>query len=215
MSLQAILDSINASGISRVREIEARCQQQVDEILNQARIEAQRLEANSSASIAAPAYRERARILHQAHLEALQTVGESRQVLLDTALGQVKSYLAGLRDNPAYPQILHKLTEEALLELQGSLDNLSDTLLEVDLRDQSILVTILQSLDLDLPVDYDQDLWGGLIARSKDNQIKVINSLESRLERAEPFLRRYLSALFETRHHGDELESPHETIKLV
>jgi len=47
------------------------------------------------------------------------------------------------------------------------------------------------------------DCWGGLVAKSEDGRIVVINTLEERLERATPFLRRYLAAFFE----NEQLES--------
>jgi vacuolar-type H+-ATPase subunit E/Vma4 len=59
------------------------------------------------------------------------------------------------------------------------------------------LKNILDDLKLDLPVSYELNCWGGLIAKSGDGRVVVINTFESRLERATAFLRRYLAALFE------------------
>jgi vacuolar-type H+-ATPase subunit E/Vma4 len=46
-------------------------------------------------------------------------------------------------------------------------------------------------------VSYELECNGGLIAGSIDGQIVVINTVETRLERAIPSLRRNLAALFE------------------
>jgi vacuolar-type H+-ATPase subunit E/Vma4 len=50
---------------------------------------------------------------------------------------------------------------------------------------------------LELPVSCELNCWGGLTAKSEDGRVVVINTLESRLERATAFLRRHLAALFE------------------
>jgi vacuolar-type H+-ATPase subunit E/Vma4 len=47
------------------------------------------------------------------------------------------------------------------------------------------------------------DCWGGVVAKSEDGCIVIINTLEARLERATPYLRRYLAALFES--EGDDV----------
>lgn len=82
--------------------------------------------------------------------------------------------------------------------------------LHADLRDRVCLDNILQELSLavddasiggpwpaELRIIYDLETWGGVVAKSADGKIVVINTLEARLERAEPYLRHYLAAWFE------------------
>lgn len=196
MSLQAILDAIYASGEDQIREVEARAQAQVREILAQAQAEGQRLREEARARAAAPAVGERARILQQARLEALQIVGDVREALVNAALSRTREYLAGMRSDAAYPATLRRLAEEALAEL-GPLEGAGGARLEADRRDRELLEGLLLDLRLDLSVSYELNGWGGLIAKSEDGRVVVINSLEARLERATPYLRRYLSALFD------------------
>jgi vacuolar-type H+-ATPase subunit E/Vma4 len=66
-----------------------------------------------------------------------------------------------------------------------------------DPRDRSLVENILQEMGLEIPVSYEVECIGGLIAGSADGEIVVINTMEARLERAIPNLRRYLAALFE------------------
>ena len=56
---------------------------------------------------------------------------------------------------------------------------------------------ILADLKLDLSVDYQLDCWGGVIAKSEDGRVVVINTFESRLEHATAYLRSHLAAMFE------------------
>jgi vacuolar-type H+-ATPase subunit E/Vma4 len=91
--------------------------------------------------------------------------------------------------------VLGTLAEEALTELASG--GAGNARLLADPRDRSLLKSILDDLKLDLPVNYELNCWGGLIAKSEDGRVVVINTFESRLERATAFLRRHLAALFE------------------
>lgn len=195
MSLQAILDAIQASGENQGREVEARARAQVEQILAGAQLEARQLSEESRAAASAPADAERARILHQARLEALQIIGDEREALIGEALSRIREYLAGVRSNAAYLATLRRLAEEALTEL-GPLEEAGGTRLKADPRDKESLEGVLQGLGLELPVHYDLHCWGGLTAMSEDGRVVVINTLEARLARATPHLRRYLARLF-------------------
>ena len=195
MGLQAILEKIRASGDVQVQEIEKTTQSQVSEILAQARMEARQIEEDSRAIASAPAIAERARIFHRARLESLRIVGDVREDLVDTAITRTRERLASLRTGLSYPMVLHRLTEEAFTELAS--DGAGKAQLLADPRDRSLLKNILNDLKLDLPVSYELNCWGGLTAKSEDGRVVVINTFESRLERATAFLRRHLAALFE------------------
>jgi vacuolar-type H+-ATPase subunit E/Vma4 len=124
-----------------------------------------------------------------------------REALVDTALEQCRGQLADFRANPVYPQVLRRLLQEALAELENCLaasESGRGICLEADPRDRDTIGVFLTELGLSLTVDYTLSTWGGLIARSEDGRVAVINTLEARLERATPYLRRSLAALFES-----------------
>jgi V/A-type H+/Na+-transporting ATPase subunit E len=196
VSLEAILDAIRASGAVAVAEIQQQARDEAGTILAEARTEAEKVRRAACTRTALPAQRERARIIHRARLLHLRTVGDAREAAIDAALGQARRCLAAGRSDPRYPAVLRRLTEEALAELEGSLEDVARARLEADPRDEALLARLLGEQDLSVHVNYELDCWGGLIARSEDGRIVVINTLESRLERATPFLRRYLAALF-------------------
>ncbi|MFZ5910602.1 MAG: V-type ATP synthase subunit E [Chloroflexota bacterium] len=204
MSLQAILESIHAAGEAQLQEIERETQAQVGEILARARMEADQVEEDARAASNAPAARERARIIHHARLEALRLIGTVREELVDAALAQARERLAAIRASACYADVLHHLTLEALKELTAP-GREERAVLVADPRDRTILEGILAGNNLDLRVRYDLDCWGGLAARSEDGRVVAINTLESRLERATPFLRGYLAALFEEEYPGARL----------
>lgn len=195
MSLQAILTAIYAAGEIQIDEIATRAQAQVDELLAQAQTNGQRLRKQAYAQAVQPAVAERARILHQARLEALQIVSDAREALVDAALFRTRERLTELRSDPAYPAALRRLAEEALAEL-GSSELAAGARLKADPRDRKLLEDLLCDLQPELVIAYELNSWGGIVAESEDGRVVVINDLETRLERGIPFLRLYLPTVF-------------------
>jgi vacuolar-type H+-ATPase subunit E/Vma4 len=90
--------------------------------------------------------------------------------------------------------LLSRLIQEALDDLSRSLEEREGIVLEADPRDRIIVQRLLAELPPDLRMSYPLTCWGGVIARSADGRIVVTNTLETRLERAMPHLRRYLAS---------------------
>lgn len=195
MSLTAILNAISADGASQVCEIEAAAQRQVEEILSQAEQEAQRIRIQTRNAYQMPASRERARLIHQKRLEALRLTGNVREDLIETALGGVRNRLANIRLDPRYPEILIRLTREALGQLGEPVEAGEIRLIEADPRDREYLEAGYTGGEIQ--ITYSLTCWGGVIAQSEDGKVVVINTLEERLARAMPQLRRHLGAIFE------------------
>jgi vacuolar-type H+-ATPase subunit E/Vma4 len=207
MSLHAILEIIRSSGDSKVLEIEKLAFSQASEISNTAYLDAERIQSQACASALEPASKERARIVHRAKLEALMLTGNARKELVDASLEQTHGRLEGMRADPIYARVLRQLLQESLNELNGfegemNAGQASAAYLECDPRDQALIESLLQEMGLDLPVYYTLECWGGLIARSSDGRVAAINTLEARLEKITPHLRRYLAGLFEEEPPG-------------
>jgi vacuolar-type H+-ATPase subunit E/Vma4 len=197
MSLEAILAGILASGEGQVREIEAQAQSRAEDILAVARAEAERLRQEARASVVGQASKESTRLMYEARLEALQIVGNVRDALVDDALQRTRQHLANVRSDPIYPGVMRQLVEEALHVLGESTRTSEQPQLIADPRDRGVVEQILRQMGLELLVSYELSCLGGLVARSEDGRVVAINTLDSRLERAVPHLRRVLTALFE------------------
>jgi vacuolar-type H+-ATPase subunit E/Vma4 len=217
VSLHAILEVIRSGGQAEIDEIEQRAFAQAREILANARLEAETIKEQARAAAEDPGFRERTRILHRARLEALQMVGNAREELVDSAIKQTRGRLDSLRMHSIYPRVLRKLLGEALDELQRAQvedeclpagtttaagSSVAAASLEADRRDRPLLERMLDEMGLEYPVQYNLQCWGGLVVKSADGRISVINTLEARLERATPYLRLSLAALFE-QERGD------------
>jgi V/A-type H+-transporting ATPase subunit E len=197
MSLEAILAAVVASGEGQVREIEAQAQNRAEDILAAARVEAERLRQEARSAVAGQASKESTRLMYDARLEALQIVGNVRDGLVDEALQRTRQYLANVRSDPIYPGVMRQLVEEALHVLGESMRTSEQPQLSADPRDRGLMEQALRQMGLDLLVSYELNCQGGLVARSEDGRVVAINTLDSRLERAVPYLRRVLTALFE------------------
>ena len=205
MSLLAILEAIRASGDAQVRQVEELANRQIHALKKNALVEAEKVAEQTFTVTVAPAMRERSRIIHRAHLEAIQITGNQREALVDAALEQTRGHLEGLRRDVSYPAVLRRLTKEALHELEGSHELLERAQINVDPRDQTLIKSILLDMGIDLEVISNLKSWGGVIVKSQDNRVVVVNTLEARLERAIPFLRQYLANLFENEHLENRL----------
>lgn len=199
MSLSAILEAIADAGETRVRAIEADTMQRIETILSASRAEGESVCQQVRRERVAEAADECARIMQQARLSALRILGSERETLVEQALRATQQSLQKLRQTPLYPSVLRSLVTEALATLGASQPSGEGARLVADPRDHDLLQAILDEMKLKTPVGYELACDGGVIAQSEDGRIRVINTLEARLERALPYLRWHWGTLLE--HH--------------
>jgi vacuolar-type H+-ATPase subunit E/Vma4 len=198
MALEAILNAIREEGQAGADEIRSSAEDEAARIIAQAERDAAAIKQDTVRAFARRIEADRARIVHRARLEVLQIVGRVQHAIVDRALGQVECQLANIRSDPAYGALYRTLLLEALAAVEGSLREGEQPRLLADPRDRAHVERELQDLNLDAPVAYELECWGGLQAISPDGLILVDNTLESRLANARPHLHRYLPSLFET-----------------
>jgi vacuolar-type H+-ATPase subunit E/Vma4 len=202
MSLETILNTIAVSGKAELEWLRQETANQIQTIMEEAEQKAAARYETARQTILQPVAGERARRLHQAKLKALKIVGTARDEVAAMALSQARRHLIELRHQSTYPYFLRRLTEEAIKtlgeeELNGSRAPSSEPPeVEVDLRDEATLRQILRQIELDMTVSSTLNSWGGVKVSSGDGRVVVTNTLESRLERATPYLRQELAAFF-------------------
>jgi len=197
MSLEAILASIESSGEAEIDRLRGEAESRAQPILEAAERRAAIVREEARRAALRPAAAERARRLHQAKLEALRTIGEVRQRLVETMLLETRRRLADLRADPDYALILRRLIAEAIGALGEAELRSGCVVLEIDPRDERHICHILNELGINLEVVSSLHGWGGVVVTSGDGRIVVNNTLEARLERATPFLRQDLVAFIE------------------
>jgi vacuolar-type H+-ATPase subunit E/Vma4 len=202
MSLETILNTIAVSGEAELERLRQETAGQIQVIMDKASETGAARRETARLTVLQPVAGERARRLHQAKLKALKIVGEARDEVVATALAQARRHLIELRQQPAYGYLLSLLTKEAIKmigeeELNGvGAPSPDPPEVEADLRDKADLQPILQELGLGLTLSLTLNSWGGVRVRSGDSRVVVTNTLESRLERATPYLRQELAAFF-------------------
>lgn len=216
MSLQTILERIRATGQIQVQEIQAQSEREVQACMNEAQFESERLFQAAYTLALEPEAGERAHALNQARFESMCTIGKARESLIDEVLSEATQQLEDIRDCPEeYAPALRKILLE-ILPGQDGMRSLDDRMiLEADPRDQILLERILEENGLAMRVEYVLHCWGGLIARSPDGTIRIINTLESRMERVLPFLRQRLITWFDQGQAINEPQQPGQMMRLV
>lgn len=204
MSLQAILEQIRQAALAQAQEIRDQAEQEAEAALAEARARAEQVYQTAYRQALAPEAAQSARIRNQARFEAECLVGRAREQLVNQALERVRGQLAAMRSSGKYPEVLRRILYE-LLPGDNGLHDLSHILiLEADPRDRDLLEHLLKEKVLDVQVDYSLSCWGGLCARSPDGTVRMINTLEARLERALPYLKRRLPAVFDPQLAGEQ-----------
>lgn len=208
MSLEAILNAIEASGRHELAQLQQETEMHIQQILAEAEQKAALRQDLARRTAVRPAAGERARRLHLARLEALHIVAAARDQLVAAALEQTRRRLMKLRRDPLYARVLQGLIEEAIRALgdeelnSGTAEITIEPWLEIDPRDENLVRKILLDLDLDLSTKATLSSWGGIAVYSGDGRIIVTNTLETRLERATPYLRQELATFFKTSNNS-------------
>lgn len=182
--LRAIGDDADAERAEADREAAA----EAASIVEQARREADALEATLATASEAQARVEAERDLARARLTAAATVRAAREEAFGSLLAEIRTELARMRGSDAYPALLRALVAESRAALPGARE------LHVDPRDLDLAL----SIPGDLRVVTTLDTCGGVDLVGEDGRT-VRNTLEQRLANAEPLLR----GLF-TRRLADE-----------
>ncbi len=186
MSLEKILQALEAEAVRQVATIEQACRVDVERFRSEALAKAEQVRQKRLEAIQAPLRIEQARILNEAKLKALRTVLGAREDLITAVLETTARRLADLSNTAAYSQLLPRLLKEAVDKLgrQGQLR------LRVQPQDVEIAEQTVQQMGLSAKVEgnlQNEGTWnvalGGLIVTTSDERISLVNTLEARLQR--------------------------------
>lgn len=181
MALEDILETIRSESEQTVARILGEAETEAERLRQEAREEARREEQRRSGSLDDRARLERSRILSRAHLEASARRRAAREDIFQDAVGGVEQRLIALRSTPRYEAVLASLLDEALAVLPAA------TTARVDSADVGIIGRLLAARELLIDTEASDMPMGGVMI-SADGRA-VDNSLESRLGRADGYLR--------------------------
>ena len=183
MPLPEILTAIDEEANRQISSIEQDAHRRGQAILDEARAQAREERQRLSASRDAAGRQTAARLVNHARLEADRALRSAQEELYQTALEHAGARLAALRDTTSYPAVFTDLLVEANHFLPDA------QTLAVDPRDEQLARMVTQDLGLSLEISPTLESWGGVQLTTGDGRL-VENTLESRLYKADPALRR-------------------------
>lgn len=197
MSLEIILARIRADGEQQVQQIIQKAEEDACLVLEQARQEADQIYQAVYREAQLPSAGTCARRINEARFEASCLLGQARERFIESVLDALRARLVHIRETDTYAQMLDRHLREVLPPENGRRPLKERVSLEADPRDRALLEQLLAQSGLDLEVRYTLECMGGLTACSEGVGERVVNTLDTRLERALPYLRRALAFRFE------------------
>ena len=209
MSLNNILESLEAEAGQQVAEIEQAAQAEIERIRVQAQAEAEAVRQKQMAASQVSLRIERTRLLNRARQSASQIILNARESLMDSTLTCAAERLAAFSATEAYPALLRHLTQEAISPLGPN----QPLYLHVRDRDVELMRRIVEELGLaativgDLAGDCDSGrdngCLGGLVVTTADERIRLTNTLRARLDRVAKLHRAQIAeVIFDQQQEG-------------
>lgn len=197
MSVEDILQALDEECRAECQEIFRRAEQEAKQILEKAQEEAESIRQARLARIRAEAQSEATSILYSARLRAKNSIIQAKERMAEKALREAVQAMDALRSREDYPEVLSRLIEEGLSRLGGRV------VVHVDPADRGLAEDILRRLGVDFEVRADIETRGGAVLSDPEERVRVINTVEERLNRAREKLRLQVSALL----FGEEVEA--------
>jgi vacuolar-type H+-ATPase subunit E/Vma4 len=209
MSLEHILQALEAEVERQIAEIEQATEAEVKRILSQAQIEAGAVRQKHRAAGQASLQVERTRLLNRAKQQASQTVLREREAVISSALAATMECLAALSHTNAYPHLLRQLTQEAV----DTLGRDEPLCLHVREGDVELMERIVGEMGLsasvtgDLkeiippgqmrisPMEQNDRSLGGLVVTVTAGRVTLNNTVEARLLRVSNLYRAQIAEI--------------------
>jgi len=173
MALRNVLDTIRREADEEAERRRVHARTVVAEIEEQARAQATVWREEMEAAAAREAAESRRRLVNAARLEALRKTRAAQEAVYAAAHAQVREQLQRARDRPDYARLFTSLLAHAQTALTDA------AVIRIDPRDAALAPHAESTIDT----------WGGVELEAADGRM-VRNTLEERLRRAEPELRR-------------------------
>jgi len=185
MALDDILEAIRLETDAEIEAIEADAAARAAAIADEGARAAAVAEAELAGVRDLDAVTAGNRIRNGARLEGDRELRAAREAIVQRIFTEVKGRLDGLRNSADYPAILGRLAREASSVLPEA------NVVQVDARDAALVDGLF---DDSVEVVADLSIRGGLVLASADGRT-VHNTVEVRVERAAPHMRRLIAEL--------------------
>jgi V/A-type H+-transporting ATPase subunit E len=183
MAIEDILQALDEEGRAECQAIFASAQEEVDRIIAEAEAEAERIRESKMERMNKEVDSERAALLYSARLEFKHRMIEAREEIVNEAFAKAFAVLSEARANGKYEKVLTELVREGLNKVSGV------PVVHCDPADVDLTARCLSDLKVKGEVAPDIQCLGGAVVATEDERVRIVNTLEERLERAKNRLR--------------------------
>lgn len=185
MALPDIVEAIRAETDARILAIQREAEERAAVIRQEGSDAAAAAETALAGARAEEAARAQDRIRNRARLESDRLVREAREAIVQQIFSDVELRLSRLAETEEHAGLFRQLAEEAISVLPEA------SVAHVAPHDEPRARAFF---DTDVEVVADLETRGGLVLTSRDGRT-VHNTLEVRVQRAEPHMRRLIAQL--------------------
>lgn len=179
MPYEQLIESVEVSAEEKIKDLREKANRDAAEILNEAAGKDELIKKRHLDAVKRTVELERHKSLAKINEERRMQVTRVKDELFWRAFADAKDALRLAREHAKYGSSFRKMLEEAVLELEG--DKIQ---LHIDKRDEDLCRKVVSELRIDCDVITDITTLGGLNASTKDGKFVVLNTIESRFERA-------------------------------
>ena len=188
MAYEELIASMEKDAARRIQEAQRQAQAAIDEEQESIRRQADELGRRIVSEGEVRIEIERHQRLYRAREEAKASLARVREEYEKRVIGFTEERLEGLRGEDGYPGGLERLMNEALVSLGEPGGRV-----HVDPRDEGLARGVLARPDMAVEVIADLSTMGGAVVTSADDRIRIDNTFEARLVRANEVHRRELA----------------------
>lgn len=188
MALEDILRALEEKAEVNIEVIKTEAQQRVKEIMAEVEGEAARTRRLRLKKVEDMIRSEATSIIYSASLKAKKELIKAQEETVDEAFRIAEQRLSDLHREENYPRCFEALLDECLGYLDG------EVVFQVRRDDRALLEGIMAKKQLPYRIsDTPLEVSGGLIAGSAQGEVTVLNTFESRLDKAKNKLRLEIS----------------------
>ncbi|MBN2027165.1 MAG: V-type ATP synthase subunit E [Actinobacteria bacterium] len=189
MSIEDILRALDEQCRQECQEIFSRAEAEAKQILEKAEVDADEIRQTRLSKVKAEAESETTSMLYSARLKSKNAIISVKEQIAERALGAAEESLQDLRAQGGYPAILEALIKEGLTRITGKIA------VHVDPADKDIADEIMRRLGMDYEILTDIKTVGGAEISDAAGRVRIINTVEERLNRAREKLRMQVSGI--------------------
>jgi V/A-type H+/Na+-transporting ATPase subunit E len=184
MSYENLIASVEVNAEEISKDMVEKANREAGEIRRDAHVKAERIRKMHRENASKAAESERNKLVSSANEEAKMRIMKAKDAIFQKAFVEAERNLSSVRSLPQYGDTFKEMVREAMRELEGE-----TVVLHIDPRDEQLCRKTVQELQIQGDIVTDLDSAGGLVASTADGRYIILNTIESRLERAREILK--------------------------